>query len=153
MILKIFCKRALFVTFIGVSFTVVLGWSSREKVPIMTLQLNAAARSSRLVVDPGNADLNLLTRPAHSIVVNVQDWSPVFLAALVATDRLGGRFMPVSTAAFLVRAGLLIFWLQLDVSGFRPVLARGWHGAHIRASWQWTPVVRWLSWRLCAEFF
>ena len=29
-------------------------------------------------------------------------------------------------AAFLIRAGLLIFWLQLNVSGFRPVLARGW---------------------------
>jgi hypothetical protein len=58
----------------------------------MTLQLNAAARSSRLVVDPGNADLNLPTRPAHSIVVNVQDWSPAFLAAFVATDRLGGLF-------------------------------------------------------------
>jgi len=27
-----------------------------------------------------------------------------------------------------VRAGLLNFWLQLNVSGFRPVLARGWHG-------------------------
>jgi len=32
-------------------------------------------------------------------------------------------------AAFLIRAGLLIFWLQLNVSGFRPVLARGWHAA------------------------
>jgi hypothetical protein len=30
-------------------------------------------------------------------------------------------------ATFLIRAGLLIFWLQLNVSGFRPVLARGWH--------------------------
>ena len=39
-------------------------------------------------------------------------------------------------ATFLVRASLLNFWLQLNVSGFRPVLARGWHGAHIRASWQ-----------------
>ena len=25
-------------------------------------------------------------------------------------------------------AGLLIIWLQLNVSGFRLVLARGWHG-------------------------
>ena len=31
-------------------------------------------------------------------------------------------------AAFLVSAGLLIVWLQLNVYGFRPVLARGWHG-------------------------
>lgn len=29
---------------------------------------------------------------------------------------------------FLVRAGLLIVWLSLDVFGFRLVLARGWHG-------------------------
>jgi len=28
----------------------------------------------------------------------------------------------------LIRAGLLIVWLQLGVPGFRPVLARGWHG-------------------------
>jgi hypothetical protein len=32
------------------------------------------------------------------------------------------------TAAFLVRAGLLVVWLQRNVSGFRSVLARGWHG-------------------------
>ena len=30
-------------------------------------------------------------------------------------------------AVFLVRAVLLIVWLQLSVSGFRPVLAHGWH--------------------------
>ena len=30
---------------------------------------------------------------------------------------------------FLVEAGLLGVWLQLNVSGFRSVLARGWHGA------------------------
>lgn len=34
-------------------------------------------------------------------------------------------------AASLVRAGLLIVWLQLNVSGFRFVLARGWHGARL----------------------
>jgi hypothetical protein len=39
-----------------------------------------------------------------------------------------------STAAFLVRAGLLIAWLQLNVSGFRLVLARGWHGAMAHGS-------------------
>ena len=32
-------------------------------------------------------------------------------------------------AAFLVRGGLFVVWLSLDVFGFRPVLARGWHGA------------------------
>ena len=32
------------------------------------------------------------------------------------------------TAVFLVGAGLLIAWLRLNVSGFGPVLARGWHG-------------------------
>jgi len=30
-------------------------------------------------------------------------------------------------AASLVEAGLLIAWLRLSVSGFRSVLARGWH--------------------------
>jgi hypothetical protein len=34
-------------------------------------------------------------------------------------------------AAFLMRASLLILWLQLNVSGFRLVLARGWHGARL----------------------
>src|SRR5262249_34894221 len=28
-----------------------------------------------------------------------------------------------------IRAGSLVVWLRLNVSGFRPVLARGWHGA------------------------
>ena len=28
----------------------------------------------------------------------------------------------------LVSAGFLIVWLPPDVRGFRPVLARGWHG-------------------------
>jgi hypothetical protein len=28
-----------------------------------------------------------------------------------------------------MRAGLLVVWLQLNVSGFRLALARGWHGA------------------------
>jgi hypothetical protein len=61
-----------------------------------------------------------------------------------ACDRLLRRSFHAAgqLATFLVRVGLLNFWLQLNVSGFRPVLARGWHGAHIRASWQWTPVVR-----------
>jgi hypothetical protein len=36
---------------------------------------------------------------------------------------------------FLVRAGLLIGWLQLDVSGLRLVLACGWHG---NTSYGWT---------------
>ena len=31
-------------------------------------------------------------------------------------------------AAFLIRAGLLVVWLQLNVSHFCLVLARGWHG-------------------------
>jgi len=38
-----------------------------------------------------------------------------------------------STAAFLVSAGLLVVWLSPDVCGFRPVLARGWHGPCLRA--------------------
>ena len=33
----------------------------------------------------------------------------------------------LSTAIFLVRADLLIVWLQLNVSGSRPLLARSWH--------------------------
>jgi hypothetical protein len=39
-----------------------------------------------------------------------------------------------STAALLVRAGLLIVWLQLNVSGFRPVLACGWHRVRAHGS-------------------
>jgi hypothetical protein len=31
------------------------------------------------------------------------------------------------TAVFLVSAGFLVLWLLPSVSGFRPVLARGWH--------------------------
>ena len=34
-------------------------------------------------------------------------------------------------AAFLIRAGLLVVWLQLSVPGFRPVLARGWHAPRL----------------------
>jgi len=34
----------------------------------------------------------------------------------------------------LVSAGFLIVWLRLDVFGFRPVLARGRHGAGPRRS-------------------
>jgi hypothetical protein len=33
-------------------------------------------------------------------------------------------------AAFLVRVGLVIAWLQLDAPGFLPVLAHDWHRAH-----------------------
>lgn len=40
-----------------------------------------------------------------------------------------------STAAFLVRAGLLVVWRLLDVRGLRPVLARGWHGQLGRSVW------------------
>ena len=32
-------------------------------------------------------------------------------------------------AVLLVKGGLLVVWLQLNVSGFRPVLARGWNEA------------------------
>jgi len=35
----------------------------------------------------------------------------------------------VSTAICLARAGLLGLWLDLGVSGFRSVLACGWHGS------------------------
>jgi hypothetical protein len=34
-----------------------------------------------------------------------------------------------STAAMLVRAGFVVVLVPVNVSGFRPVLARGWHGA------------------------
>jgi hypothetical protein len=40
-------------------------------------------------------------------------------------------------AVFLVRAGSLIVWLQLNVSGFRPVLARGWHGPRLSLVSSW----------------
>ena len=38
-----------------------------------------------------------------------------------------------STAAFLVRVGLLIPWLQLNVPDSRSVLAHGWHGRASRS--------------------
>jgi hypothetical protein len=38
-------------------------------------------------------------------------------------------------ASFLIRAGLLVVWLQLNVSGFRPVLARMWHGQEAETPW------------------
>lgn len=37
-----------------------------------------------------------------------------------------GHWLP---AAFLVTAGLLVVWLQLDIPGFRFVLARDWHAS------------------------
>jgi hypothetical protein len=41
--------------------------------------------------------------------------------------QLGRSFHPGDQpAVFLVRAGLIIVWLQLYVSGFRLVLARSW---------------------------
>jgi hypothetical protein len=36
-----------------------------------------------------------------------------------------GRY---STVAMLVRAGFVVVLVPVNVSGFRPVLARGWHG-------------------------
>ena len=42
--------------------------------------------------------------------------------------------LPGSTAALLVIAGFLIVWLRLDACGFRPLLARGRHGAGSRRS-------------------
>jgi hypothetical protein len=45
------------------------------------------------------------------------------------TSCLEGRFTQrVNLPLSLIRAGLLIVWLQLNVPGFRRVLARGWHG-------------------------
>ena len=41
---------------------------------------------------------------------------------------------PLSAAAFLMRAGLLIIWLHLNVSGLRLVLARGWHRLRLDAN-------------------
>jgi hypothetical protein len=32
----------------------------------------------------------------------------------------------------LVRAGLIVVFVLIDVSGFRPVLARAWHGLRLR---------------------
>lgn len=60
-------------------------------------------------------------------------WSAL-VVSLLAThhgDRPLRRSFHVGgqAAASLVRAGLLVVWLQLSVSGFRPVLACGWHEA------------------------
>jgi len=39
-----------------------------------------------------------------------------------------------STAAMLVRGGFVVVLVPVNVSGFRPVLARGWHDQLIRKS-------------------
>jgi hypothetical protein len=57
-IFTIFCKRAIFVTFIGASFVILSCWSSWPNPLIMTLQ-PSATRSSN--ASPGNAGLNLPT--------------------------------------------------------------------------------------------
>jgi hypothetical protein len=41
-----------------------------------------------------------------------------------------------SAAVSLLRASLLIVWALLDVSGYRLVLASGWHGALCRPFWE-----------------
>ena len=49
-------------------------------------------------------------------------------SATAAAIRLRRSFHAAGQpAAFLIRAGPLIVWLPLNVSGCRPVLARGWH--------------------------
>ena len=45
---------------------------------------------------------------------------------LLLTMSISGRG---STAAMLVRAGFVVVLVLVNVSGFRPVLARGWHGS------------------------
>jgi hypothetical protein len=59
--------------------------------------------------------------------------------------------VPGSTATSLVYAGFLIVWLLLDTCGFRPVLARTWHGCALAPSAD--PLVRnlgyWTCWMLC----
>lgn len=47
----------------------------------------------------------------------------------VTSDCLGVVSCSGSCCCFLVRAGLLVVWLRLNVSGCCPVLARGWHAA------------------------
>jgi hypothetical protein len=46
-----------------------------------------------------------------------------------ALDRFLTMSIPgrISTAAMLVRAGFVVVLVLVNVSGFRPVLARGWH--------------------------
>jgi hypothetical protein len=81
------------------------------------------------VADGGARQGRLLYRVA------VQPRSLRLLVALVVFDldlplrrSFHARGQP---AVSLVTAGLLVAWLQLNVSGFRLVLARGWHG-HVR---------------------
>ena len=53
------------------------------------------------------------------------------------------------TAVSLVMLGLLVAWLPLDVSGFRLVLARGWHGAtplRPECGQRWRGSIDLLSW-------
>jgi hypothetical protein len=52
------------------------------------------------------------------------------LGRIRTRDPLLRRSFPAAGQAptFLIRVGLLVVWLELNVSGFRPVLARSWHG-------------------------
>jgi len=76
-----------------------------------------------LSVTAAGLGLNRLTvRPRRPL----SDLVAVSCSGQPDRDRLLRRsfHVPRSTAALLVRAGLLIVRLQLNVSGFRPVLAR-----------------------------
>lgn len=71
--------------------------------------------------------LRLVARCSRRPIATVQDRR--HLTSIRTRDRLlrssfFGLWPPVD---FLVRAALLGVWLLLDVCGFRPVLARGWH--------------------------
>jgi hypothetical protein len=57
-----------------------------------------------------------------TLVVNLQ---AALLPDLLLTMSIPGRN---STAATLVRTGFVVVLVLVNVSGFRPVLARGWHG-------------------------
>jgi hypothetical protein len=63
-----------------------------------------------------------------TLVVNLQ---AAMLPDPLLTMSIPGRD---STAAMLARAGFVVVLVPVNVSGFRSILARGWHGG-IFSSW------------------
>src|SRR5215471_3218641 len=80
-----------------------------------------AARRRTVVARPART---ACTRPTKTAIVSAGCCTPLLYrpAAYKVVSRRG------QAAAFLIRAGLLVVRVQLNVSGFHPVLARGWHG-------------------------
>jgi hypothetical protein len=109
MIFAIFCKRAFFVAFIGVSFAIASCWSSWLTPLIMMLQLNATRNSN---ASPGNAGLSLPTvRPYYwAASVLEEDLDGLFFAFIVAD--LAGRILIQACGSQPQTAALMDNWIN-----------------------------------------